>query len=64
MPNVMRNVTILLAAALLPATAAEAADCAALKIVDRIQMERLGTRDVMPVIINGQQEKFLFDTAG
>ena len=62
----MRKITIMTLLALLPATAAEAADCAALKIVDRIQMERLNgdTRDAMPVLVNGQPQKFLFDTGG
>ena len=66
MPNVMRNVTILLAAALLPATAAQAADCGPLKIVDRIQMVRTSgaDEDLIPVLVNGQPQKFLFDTGG
>ena len=64
----MRKIKLvtLLAAVLLPATAAQAADCAALKIVDRIQMMQIpgDNRDVMPVLINGQPEQFMFDTGG
>jgi predicted aspartyl protease len=54
-----------LLAALLPATGAKAADCS-LKIVDKIQMERTSgiDEDLIPVVINGQPRKFLFDTGG
>jgi hypothetical protein len=57
--------TIAAVAALFPC-AAEAADCGALKIVDRIQMKQIpgDTRDVMPVVINGQTQQFMFDTGG
>jgi predicted aspartyl protease len=63
----MRNVTIMVLLALLPATAADAADCGALKIVDRIQMVRTTSgadEDFILVQINGQPQKFLFDTGG
>jgi hypothetical protein len=53
----------MLTAVLLPG-AAEAADCGALKIVDRIQMERTPANvDLIPVTLNGQAKKFIFSSS-
>jgi predicted aspartyl protease len=60
-------ISITALALLLPVTAAQAADCSALKIIDKIQMTRTSNgadEDLIPVVINGQTEKFLFDTGG
>jgi predicted aspartyl protease len=46
-------------------TAAEAADCGPLRAVNGVQMERDSSGvDVVPVGINGNELKFIFDTGG
>jgi predicted aspartyl protease len=67
MHNVMRCYLKIAALGVLLPGAAQAADCTALKIVDRIQMVRTTSgadEDLLPVLINGQPQKFLFDTGG
>ena len=65
----MRRAHFGLAAFLLSASAASAADCPAPKLENHVQMTAIAMRDgsqidAVPVSINGQQTQFLFDTGG
>lgn len=56
---------VALAAAPLMAPPARAADCGSLRMVNAVQMERRGSDvDLVPISINGVEQKFVFDTGG
>src|SRR3569833_1029012 len=43
---------------------ANAAECGPLRIVNKVQMQRIGPRDLIPLSINDSALLFLFDTGG
>jgi predicted aspartyl protease len=55
-------VAILFAALSSSAIAAEG--CGPLRIVNKVQMQRIGPRDIIPLKINDSDQQFLFDTGG